>query len=157
VAPRRYEVSRCFKRTTGRGTVYRFSVLDRSHAEDHDHNVVGAAYDAYLLHLPAGTQVTPSPVSIMLSPRAPRAIRAVMAGLAAASLRAAVACRMAGRFSWGETRRPLDEVVSAATQERLSAVRGRRALALPPARATFAVNPQRKMVEPQWSWIVDWT
>ena len=61
--------------------------------------------------------------------------------------------------AWGETRRPLDEVVSAATRERL--VRGAEVGVLSAhfreARAAFTVNPQQKMVEPQWSWIVDWT
>jgi hypothetical protein len=162
VPPRRYEVSRCFKRATGRATVYRFSVLDRSHDADHDRNVVGAAYDAYLLHLPDGTRVTPTPVSIMLSPRVPRAIRTVMARLAAAEpFGHPLAVPDDGQIlaAWGETGRPLDEVVSAATQERL--VRGAEVGVLSAhfreARAAFTVNPQQRMVEPQWSWIVDWT
>jgi hypothetical protein len=161
--PRRYAVSRCFKPATGRGMVYRFSVLDRSHDDEApDRNHVGAAYDAYLIHLPKGTRVTPSPVSVMLSPRMPSALRAAMAGLAKAEpFGMPLVVPEDGQIlaAWGEASRPLDEVVPRATQERLvgGAEVGVLSAHFTADRAAFTVNPQLRMVEPQWRWIVDWT
>jgi hypothetical protein len=162
VAPGRYTVSRCFKRATGRGMVYRFSVLDESHVDDGpDRNSVGAAYDAYLLRLPNGDQLTRGPVSLALCPSGPSAFRAVMAKLAAANpLGAPLAVPDDSRIlaAWGETSRPLDELVPRAMQERLvrSADVGVLSAHFQGGQAAFTVNPQRRWVEPQLNWIVEW-
>ena len=163
IAPRRYTISRCFKRATGRGMVYRFSVLDESHADDRpDRNTVGAAYDAYLLRLPNGDQLIPHPVSLALCPSGPSAFRAVMAKLVAANPLGAPLVVPDGSqilAAWGQTSRPLDEVVPRAMQERLvrSADIGVLSAHFHGGQAAFTVNPQRRFVEPQLNWLVEWT
>lgn len=163
---RRYVVARCFRRPTGRSTVYRFRVLDQTHADDHpDRNTVGASFDAFLLDLPNGGEITRGPVSLMLLPTGPSVLRGVMAQIAAASpLGAPLILPNGSRpiailAAWGETSRPLDEVVPQATQDRLArgADTGVLFAHFHGARAAFTVNPHRRLLERQWSWIAEWT
>jgi hypothetical protein len=163
VEPRRYVVTRCFKRPTGRGLVYRFTVVDETHAVDgrNDRNTVGAAYDAYLLRLPNGAPPVRGPVSLALCPSGPSAFRAVMAGLAAKSpLGLPLVVPDGGQIlaAWGETSRPLDEIVPRSIQERLasSADIGVLSAHFHEGQAAFTVNPHRRYVEPQLDWIVEW-
>ncbi len=161
--PRKYRFGSCLQRGAGRGIAYYLSVVDETNA-DRERDVVGGAFNAFLIELRDPARIVLKPVSVYIAPEG--------SGLLQKALRQLIALDPIGHpleidpgsssygflGAFGDGGGSLSDSLPPPTPERLAraSALGFFAVHFGREQAAFLTLPSTRDIAAQWAYVAEW-